>query len=167
MFGPLDDAESVGRKELARNWRGDSILDVRRLTAGSHMGNIGYNLSRLTGKPGLLEEAKTLAPEEVDRQLNHSKDRPMLAAFTIEERHRAMFGAAWRRPVASVGSVWGLRDNDLRPHSSLGYKTPSEFAKTWRDENGSEDFARAASQLRPTASANLQRQTERAEILSL
>ena len=62
---------------------------------------------------------------------------------------------------------WRRDYNDLRPHSSLGYKTPSEFAKTWRDENGSEDFARAASPLRPTASANLQRQTERAEILSL
>jgi len=62
---------------------------------------------------------------------------------------------------------WRRDYNDLRPHSSLGYKTPSEFAQTWRDENGSEDFARAASSLRPTASANLQRQTERAGILSL
>ena len=62
---------------------------------------------------------------------------------------------------------WRRDYNDLRPHSSLGYKTPSEFAKAWAEKNRQEDSARAASSLRPTASANLQRQTERAEILSL
>jgi len=62
---------------------------------------------------------------------------------------------------------WRSDYNNLRPHSSLGYKTPSEFAKAWADQNRSEDSARAASSLRPTASANLQRQSERTEILSL
>ena len=31
----------LAEKKLARNWRGASILDVRRLTVGFHMGNIG------------------------------------------------------------------------------------------------------------------------------
>jgi transposase InsO family protein len=71
------------------------------------------------------------------------------------------------REAREVVENWRRDYNDLRPHSSLGYKTPSEFARDWRDENESEDFARAASPLRPTASANLQRQADRAEILSL
>ena len=71
------------------------------------------------------------------------------------------------REAQELVETWLCEYNNLRPHSSLGYKTPSEFAKVWRDENRAEDFARAASTLRPMASANLQRQTERAEILSL
>lgn len=71
------------------------------------------------------------------------------------------------REAQELVETWRCDYNDLRPHSSLGYKTPSEFAQAWRDENRPEDFARAASSLRPMASANLQRQTERAKTLSL
>ena len=71
------------------------------------------------------------------------------------------------REAREIVETWRCDYNDLRPHSSLGYKTPSEFAKAWAEKNGSEDSARAASSLRPTASANLQRQTRKAEILSL
>ena len=71
------------------------------------------------------------------------------------------------REAQELVEIWRREYNDLRPHSSLGYKTPSEFARDSRDENESEDFARAASSLRPTASANLQRKAEKEEILSL
>lgn len=71
------------------------------------------------------------------------------------------------REARELVETWRGNYNDLRPHSSLGYKTPSEFVQIWQDENRLEDSARAASPLRPTASANLQRQTERAETLSL
>lgn len=71
------------------------------------------------------------------------------------------------REARELVESWRCDYNDLRPHSSLGYKTPSEFARTWWKENRPEASARAASSLRPTASANLQRRTERTEILSL
>jgi putative transposase len=71
------------------------------------------------------------------------------------------------REAQELVEIWRCEYNDLRPHSSLEYKTPSEFAKAWRDKNKSENSARAASSLRPTASANLQRQAEKEEILSL
>jgi putative transposase len=71
------------------------------------------------------------------------------------------------REAQELVETWRREYNDLRPHSSLEYKTPSEFAQDWRDKNESEDSARAASSLRPTASANLQRKAEKEEILSL
>ena len=49
------------------------------------------------------------------------------------------------REAQEIVENWRCDYNDLRPHSSLEYKTPSEFAQDWRDENRSEDSARASS----------------------
>jgi len=44
----------LAEKELVRNWRGDSILDVRRSAVGFHMGNIGLSmLSPELGTPSV------------------------------------------------------------------------------------------------------------------
>ncbi len=50
------------------------------------------------------------------------------------------------REAQAIAEHWRIEYNTLRPHSSLGGRTPSEFA------------ARAATPLRPTAYATLQRQ---------
>jgi hypothetical protein len=58
-------------RELARNWHGDSIRNVRRPTVGFHMGNIGYKQVK-----GMIDELKvykrTLSGDEVAAQCARS-----------------------------------------------------------------------------------------------
>ncbi len=96
-------------------------------------------------------------------------ENPFIESFngSLRDECLNMEVFAGLREAQELVENWRCEYNDLRPHSSLGYKTPSEFARTWGEKDRPENPARAASSLRPTASANLQRQTEEAEILSL
>ena len=58
------------------------------------------------------------------------------------------------REAQAIAEHWRIEYNTLRPHSSLGGRTPSEFA------------AGAATPLRPTAYATLQRQEKHVTTLS-
>lgn len=56
-----------------------------------------------------------------------------------EHLNRELFGSLLEAKV--LVEAWRIEYNEQRPHSSLGYKTPEEFAASWQ------------SPLRPTASA--------------
>jgi transposase InsO family protein len=60
-----------------------------------------------------------------------------------------------KREARELVENWRCEYSDLRLHSSLGYKTPLEFARSWGEKDRPGHLARAASSLRPTAAANL------------
>ena len=43
------------------------------------------------------------------------------------------------RHAQDVTEAWRNEYNELRPHSSLSYQTPAEFAAQWREQAGTRE----------------------------
>jgi integrase-like protein len=79
-------------------------------------------------------------------RLRHVPSRPLVLINPIDAISRA--SSAWR-PVPVLPNTlqvrWRVDYNAVRPHSSLGYQTPEEFAAAWHAANAGGCGAPAAS----------------------